>query len=41
MMMPVDVLSVSPAGNVGETAYETTAPPLLDGVLFVIAAPLM
>jgi hypothetical protein len=40
-MTPVVLFSVSPAGNAGETAYETTAPPLLVGVLFVIAVPLV
>ena len=41
LMTPVEVLSVSPAGRAGKTAYETTPPPLLVGVLFVIAAPLV
>ena len=37
LMTPVEVFSVRPVGNAGETAYETTAPPLLVGVLSVIA----
>ena len=41
LMMPVEVFSVRPAGRAGETAYETTAPPLLVGVLFVITESLV
>ena len=37
LMTPVEVFSVRPAGSAGETEYETTAPPLLLGVLLVIA----
>ena len=37
LMIPVEVFSVRPAGSAGETEYETTAPPLLLGVLLVIA----
>ncbi len=37
---PVEVFSVRPAGSAGETEYETTAPPVLVGVLLVIAVSL-
>jgi hypothetical protein len=41
LITPVDGLRFSPAGNAGETTYEVTAPPLLVGVLAVIAVPLV
>ena len=41
LMTPVGVYSVSPAGRAGETEYETTAPPLLVGLLSVIAEPVV
>ena len=41
LITPVVGLRVSPAGNAGETTYEVTAPPLLVGVLAVIAIPLV
>ena len=41
LMIPVEVFSVRPAGSVGETEYETTAPPVLVGVLLVIAEPVV
>ena len=40
-MTPVEVFSVRPAGSSGETEYETTAPPLLVGLLSVIAEPVV
>ncbi len=40
LMAPVEVFSVRPAGSAGETEYETTAPPVLVGVLLVIAVSL-
>jgi hypothetical protein len=40
-MTPLEVLSVRPVGNAGETAYETTAPPLLVGLLSAIAEPVV
>ena len=40
-MTPVEVFSVRPAGSAGETEYETTAPPLLVGLLSVIAEPVV
>ena len=41
LMIPEEVFSVRPAGRAGETEYETTAPPLLVGVLMVIAVSLV
>ena len=41
LMTPVEVFSVRPAGSAGETEYETTAPPLLVGMLLVIAVSLV
>ena len=41
LMTPVEVFSVRPAGSAGETEYETTAPPMLVGVLAVIAVSLV
>ena len=41
LITPVDGLRVSPAGNSGKTTYEVTAPPLLAGVLAVIAVSLV
>ena len=41
LMTPVEVFSVRPAGSAGETEYETTAPPLLVGLLSVVAEPVV
>ena len=41
LMAPVDVSSDSPAGRDGDTEYEVTVPPLLDGVTVVMAVPLV
>ncbi len=41
LMTPVEVFSVRPAGNAGETEYETTAPPTLVGMLLVISVSLV
>jgi hypothetical protein len=41
LMIPEEVFSVRPAGSAGETEYEVTAPPLLVGVLAVIAVYLV
>ena len=41
LMIPVEVFSVRPAGSAGETEYETTAPPLVVGLLLVIAVSLV
>ena len=38
-MTPVVVLMERPAGKDGETEYETTVPPLLEGEAAVIAVP--
>ena len=38
---PVEVSRLSPAGSVGETDHESTAPPLADGVTAVIAESLV
>ena len=38
---PVVVLKLRPVGSVALIEYDTTAPPTLDGVLFVIAWPFM
>jgi hypothetical protein len=40
-MTPLTEFNVSPAGNAGKTEYETTAPPLLVGLLAVIAVSLV
>jgi hypothetical protein len=40
-MTPVLVFRIKPAGKVGVTLYEVTAPPLLVGLLGVIAVPWM
>jgi hypothetical protein len=39
-MTPVVVFRLRPAGSAGETAYESTVPPLLVAVLTVIGVPL-
>jgi len=39
LITPVLVLNVRPAGKLGDTLYDTTAPPLLLGVLAVMAVP--
>ena len=36
---PVDESRVTPAGSVGDTVHESTAPPLAEGVTAVIAVP--
>jgi hypothetical protein len=41
LMMPVLVLTLSPAGRAGLTLYVLTAPPLLVGLFGVICTPLV
>tara|TARA_B100001564_G_scaffold210677_1_gene177285 strand:- start:142 stop:321 length:180 start_codon:yes stop_codon:yes gene_type:complete len=36
---PVEESRVTPAGSVGDTVHESTAPPLAEGVTAVIAVP--
>ena len=38
-MTPVVVDRLSPEGRAGDTEYETTAPPLLEGTSLAIAVP--
>ena len=41
LIAPVDVSRANPAGSVGETEYDTTAPPVEVTVSVVIAVPLV
>jgi hypothetical protein len=38
---PVEALRLKPAGKEGDTEYETTEPPVLLGVMFVMMTPLV
>ena len=39
LIAPVDVSNDRPAGRLGETDHNVTAPPLTDGVAVVIVVP--
>jgi len=40
-MAPVELLNAKPLGRLGLISQDVTAPPLTDGVLVVIAEPLV